>query len=359
MKFPKALTQFLPYAKVFQTQVMKNIDQFIERLFEGFNPNQRTVLAARFGLKTGLPATLQEVGDQLGITRERVRQIQDQAMKRLKNRVKEEAASLIDFANEHLEKLGGVERDDAFMADLRKTYFKDSAPKHLEQKARFMFVTAGTPMAYKEDDAMNGFWYSSETAKKKFLETVKQVTSFFRSNDKNELLREKAYLASHKDFITSHSFSIPKHFGENVFGDIGLREWPEIEPKTIRDKAYLVLRKHGKPLHFGDVARYINRYGIDKKAAHIQTVHNELIKDDRFVLVGRGMYGLKEHGFAPGTVREVVARLLKKNGPLPSKDVVRLVNQERFLKENTILLSLQNRRYFKRLDDGRYHVKEA
>ena len=98
---------------------------------------------------------------------------------------------------------------------------------------------------------------------------------------------------------------------------------------------------------------------MDRKQPHVQPVHNELIKDDRFVLVGRGIYALRSRGFEPGTVRQVIAKILKTKGPLPQTDVVRLVNEQRFLKENTVLLSLQNRRHFKRLDDGRYHVKEA
>ena len=113
------------------------------------------------------------------------------------------------------------------------------------------------------------------------------------------------------------------------------------------------------PLHFKEIANNICTLGIDKKPAHVQTVHNELIKDGRFVLVGRGVYALREHGYEPGTVREVITRLLKERGPLDSTEVVRLVNQKRFLKENTILLNLQNRRHFKRLEDGRYGAEEA
>ncbi len=198
-----------------------------------------------------------------------------------------------------------------------------------------------------------------DKSKKGFLDFTKQITQFFKNGDKNQILREKSYLALTKQLSSTHFLTIPKHFGVNVFGDMGLREWPEIEPKTIRDKAYLVLKKHGQPLHFENVAKFINEYGLDKKKAHMQTVHNELIKDTRFVLVGRGMYGLKEHGFEPGTVRDVIVNLLKKHGSLSSNEVVTLVNKQRFLKENTILLSLQNRKHFKRLDDGKYHIKEA
>ncbi|MFA6365201.1 MAG: sigma factor-like helix-turn-helix DNA-binding protein [Candidatus Paceibacterota bacterium] len=337
---------------------MKHIDQFINELFADFTPKQRKVVMGRFGLKNGKRATLQEIGDELGITRERVRQIEEQIIGKIRERVRTDAKELIDMAVAHLTKCDGVRRDDEFIHEVMEMT-DDADAKYIEQKLRFVFLTSGIPFYQREDDNSNGFWYVSDSAKKKFVEFVKQMTQFFRGGDKNQILREKTYLALCKDLSSTHFLTIPKHFGSNVFGDVGLREWAEIEPKTIRDKAYLVLKKNGQPLHFESVAKFINEYGLDKKRAHVQTVHNELIKDQRFVLVGRGMYGLQEHGFESGTVREVIASLLKKNGPLSSAEVVTLVNKQRFLKENTILLSLQNRKHFKRLETGKYHVREA
>ena len=337
---------------------MLNIDQFINELFEGFTPKQRKVLAGRFGLKNGKRATLQEIGDELGITRERVRQIEEQTIGKIRESVREDAKELVNLAVKYLESVDGVRRDDDFVKEIKKA-ISDTQTKYIDQKLRFIFVTAGIPLYHKEDDNFHAFWYVNDAAKKQFLDFTKQITQFFKSGDKNQIMREKTYLPLCKGFSSTHFLSIPKHFGVNVFGDVGLREWAEIEPKTIRDRAYLVLKKHGQPLHFENVAKFINEYGLDKKRAHVQTVHNELIKDTRFVLVGRGMYGLKEHGFEPGTVREVIVSLLKKKGPLSSNEVVTLVNKQRFLKENTILLSLQNRKHFRRLDDGKYHIKEA
>lgn len=337
----------------------QNIDQLIEGLLVEFTPKQRRVLVGRFGLKNGERATLQSIGDELKITRERVRQIEEQAVKKLAKKVKEEAAAILDYAKKHLAGVGGVKRDDKFIEDVIHGLGIGSDVKHADQKLRFLFLVAGMPSYSKNDDDMHGFWFSDEKAKEKFLDFIKTVTNFLKSGKKEEILNKKLYLNHTKDMVSAHLLSIPKHFGTNIFGDFGLKSWPEIEPKTIRDKVYLVLKKHEEPLHFGDIARNINKFGLDKKPAHVQTVHNELIKDDRFVLVGRGVYALKEKGYEPGTVREVIARLLKKHGSLESSTVVKMVNEQRLLKENTILLNLQNRRYFKRLDNGRYQVREA
>lgn len=334
-----------------------NIDQFIDGLLADFNTKRRKVIEGRFGLKSERRATLQKIGDGLGITRERVRQIEEQCMSKIGDRIRKQAPDFLKCARVYLVRGGGVRRDDVFVSDLRYILGVDAKTKHPDHKIRFLLLVAGTPALYKESDAMHGFWYADENSRKGFLKFVDKITKLLKTGDRKDVLRQNAYLAECKNCVSYHFLSIPKHFGMNVFGEFGLKEWPEIEPKTIRDKAYLVLKRHGKPFHFEDIAKYINRYGIDKKSAHIQTVHNELIKDDRFVLVGRGMYALQEHGFEPGTVREVITGILKKRGPLVSNDVIGLVNQQRILKENTILLSLQNRRHFKRLDDGRYHVK--
>jgi predicted Zn-ribbon and HTH transcriptional regulator len=336
----------------------KNLDEFIAKLLKDFSPKQQKVLAGRFGLKNGKRLTLQEIGEDLGVTRERVRQIEEQSLKKIRETVETEAKELLDTAKKFLSEQGGVRKDDVFMEEVASASGV-AAKAQKEAKLRFVFAAARFPHFHKEDDSFNAFWYLDKGAEKKFLDFVKSATKYFDSVDRNEALREKKHLEDYSDPVSWHYLSIPKHFGVNVFGDFGPKHWAEIEPKTIRDKAYLALKKSEKPLHFEDIAKAIHSLKIDKKPAHVQTVHNELIKDERFVLVGRGVYALREEGYEPGTVREVIAKLLKAKGPMHASDVIRFVNERRFLKENTILLNLQNRKYFKRLDDGRYHSKEA
>lgn len=150
-----------------------------------------------------------------------------------------------------------------------------------------------------------------------------------------------------------------KKIGKNPYGDVGLSEWTEIQPKTVRDRIYLALKKKGEPLHFRTIAQLINQYSTKAKPASAPTVHNELIKDTRFVLVGRGMYALSEDGYEPGTAREVIHRILKKNGPLRPKEVMLAVQKERFFKPNTVLVNLQNKSFFKRMPDGTYRIRES
>jgi len=172
----------------------------------------------------------------------------------------------------------------------------------------------------------------------------------------DELFSQAVKTHNLNDSIAVNYVSISKKFGVNPYGDFGLMKWEEINPKTAKSRTYLILKKHKTSLHFREIAKKINEMKLSNRKTLFQTVHNELIKDPRFVLVGRGMYGLAERGAMPGTAKEVIARILKNKGPLPKEEVINLVKQERMLKENTILLNLQNKRHFKKLSDGRYHI---
>ena len=141
---------------------------------------------------------------------------------------------------------------------------------------------------------------------------------------------------------------------QNVFGEWGLAEWPEVSPRGVRDKAYLVLRREGKPLHFSDITEHINEAEFSNRKAYVQTVHNELIKDERFVLVGRGLYALTDWGYTPGTVRDILVEVLKSQGPLTKEQVLEETLKKRHVRPNTIILNLQNGDMFSRGEDGRY-----
>ena len=66
------------------------------------------------------------------------------------------------------------------------------------------------------------------------------------------------------------------------------------------------------------------------RRTHPQTVNNELIKDPRFVLIGRGLYALSEWGYEPGTVKDVLVQILKDSGKaLRKEDVLQLISERR------------------------------
>ncbi len=340
------------------------ISSTINNLISDLKPRQREVLSGRFGLADGRKMTLASLGEKYDITRERVRQIEEEALKTVKEQITKEKAieeirkSIIN----HLNNVGGLRRDDLFLSEL-KMLLSDKNLHHWH--LRFLSETVKQPSYYQTDSDFHNFWYLDW----KIIRFVNRFVSRLEdliADKRNDLIVDQKFdsyfskatkIHNISDFIGINYLSISRKFSINPFGDWGLNQWEEISPRTVGEKSYLILKKYKKPLHFREIAEAINTNNFIGRRAHPQTVHNELIKDRRFVLVGRGIYGLAEQGFMPGTAREVIYRILKKEGPLSPKELVNSVLRQRFLKENTILLNLQNKKYFKRLENGKYSVK--
>jgi DNA-directed RNA polymerase delta subunit len=147
-----------------------------------------------------------------------------------------------------------------------------------------------------------------------------------------------------------------KKLGENEWG---LQEWRHINPKSIHDKALIVMRKIRKPMHFIQIANAISAEAFDNRPVTVQAVHNDLIRYTDFVLVGRGMYALREWGYDPGTVADVIASILKEHGPLTKKEIVKRVQDQRDVKVGTISLNLQKEKAFTRVGRAVYNFDES
>ena len=341
---------------------MRKANSIIEDLISGLSPRQKDVIESRFGLN-GDELTLAAIGEKYGLTRERVRQIESGSLILIKKKFNNSPANkLLKSAIDYLGKAGGIKKDDEFVGELTAV-FKDA---NLNKKIlRFIFEIAGKPNILKNNKNFYDFWYSDASSFKKLSDFIGKAEKFFKLK-KGELLSKNVKISDFlslmeketgikKDAILNY-IAVSRKFVKNSFGDFGLSAWGEINPRTMRAKAYLVLKKHGDSLHFRDIAQKINEASFDKRKALEATVHNELIKVPRFVLIGRGIYGLSELGHRPGTAKDVIGMVLREKGPLQAEEVINLVKQERFLKDNTILLNLQNRKNFKKLADGRYHL---
>jgi RNA polymerase primary sigma factor len=70
-----------PIQSAYETMLREKIDEVLGTL----SPREARVLRLRFGLDTGTPYTLAEVGEKFGLTRERIRQIEGKALRRLRH----------------------------------------------------------------------------------------------------------------------------------------------------------------------------------------------------------------------------------------------------------------------------------
>ncbi len=320
------------------------------------NPRTRNILSLRFGLNDGQRRTLEAIGQRYGITRERVRQIEKAAFFELsKSKAVKSFNAVYSFLNDFFQQHGGVIREDYLLSSATQANYPNPSWGALY----FVLSSNGRYQRYVESDKFYPLWIDSKSSLKKAEKVIDQVSQILEQRQRPLTIEEINNLIQQSginlDQLSLQSYlNAAKGIAEDGFGYYGFVRWPEINPRGAKDKAYLVLKKEKQPLHFSQVAGLINQVGLGKNPAQAQTVHNELIKDDRFVLVGRGTYALREWGYQPGTVKQVIASILKKYGPLTKEEIVEKVRQIRLVKENTILINLQNKNYFNYTPEGKY-----
>lgn len=335
--------------------------QTTKRLLSVLPDRAKEVLVKRYGLdKNTEKMTLDAIGKLYGITRERVRQIENYALTNIRksDAYKTEKAAFNEL-EELIHSLGGIVVEDDFLGHVAKD-------KSLQNHIHFILVIGDVFKKRKEDDDFKHRWHVNEEIAKQVEESLRKLYSGLSNDD---LLPESEIVNKFLSHLESVSekyknqeiikrwLSISKSLGKNAMGEWGVASSSNIRTKGMRDYAFLVIRKHGSPIHFKEVAKQITQ--IFNKKAHIATTHNELIKDKRFVLVGRGLYALREWGYMSGVVKDVIKNILEKNGPLTKDEIVSKVLKERYVKENTIMVNLQNQKYFKKTKDGKYDVAES
>ncbi|MDO8667805.1 MAG: sigma factor-like helix-turn-helix DNA-binding protein [bacterium] len=377
--------------------------EIINGLFSELNERERDILVRRFGLHGDDKETLEEIGKIHSLTRERIRQIETSSIKRLKQleNLDSYLSGLKNVIIHLLEEHGGFMEKEYLFNNL--VNFSIGAGKkeenEIKHKRHFDFLISR--LLHSEFEEINDSAVFKESLKLKYqslehlenltvelLAKVREAKKIFMTEDLINLSKElSAYKASEDKFkqtnnldisgvLVSNLFKEPADFinqnkalysvlqaakkiEQNKFGHWGIDESREIKPKTINDKIYLILKNNSKPMHFAEIADRINQIGFDKKQANAATVHNELILDDKYILVGRGLYGLKEWGYEKGTVTEVIEKvMIEADRPLNREEIINKVLGQRMVKKATINLALMNRDKFEPASDGKYAIKD-
>jgi len=313
--------------------------------------------------------TLEMIGDGFGLTRERVRQIIEAALSRIRETsiTPAVAREFLRFKT-YFTKQGGLKSE--------KLFFNDSLFGRGASSANwlnFLLTLEGSFYRIGETEDYFAFW----TLNEKTLSLVQKVLRSLESHlkkAKKPLAQKELVSGIANQKLLGSCLEISKNILKTDENKYGLRTWPEVNPRGVRDLALLVFRKIKKPLHFTEVATLIDKLSLRTqpepfsvvtaatlpKKTNFQTVHNELIKDPRFILVGRGTYALNEWGYNPGTVKEVISKVIKEaKQPLSRREILKRVLSQRLVKESTILLNLGNKKCFLKSEDGRYSVHEA
>jgi len=315
---------------------------------------EREIISRRFGLFER-KETLEQIGELLGITRERVRQLEKAVIARLKTTAEAgELAHIADFQNKTVSIL---EADGHLMRVASLTEKLGIEESRIEQ-ARVAFIAQLCPLLTVIDEDDNHYLsvgIAAHFGERGPKPQIAQIVDAIKTLGEPSSIDSVARTASIDDIQQAEALARASKQLATLHGLWGLIKWPVVNPKNIRDKIYVILKEHGKHMHFNDIAEAIKGSSFKRKDVTTQAIHNELIKDKRFVLVGRGIYALKEWGYERGTVADIITEILRKEGKALHRDeIVKRVLKSRYVKETTILLNLQGKPQFKRVAKATY-----
>ena len=316
---------------------------------------EKEIISRRFGLN-GNKETLEQIGEMLSITRERVRQLEKAILIRLQISAEEneipELAAAEKILIRNLTEMGRVAKLNN-LAD--KVYGRTTTAS--ERTGIYFIATFSKSLTVIEDnDKYNAAIGITDYGDSLAIRTrVDEIVNLIKENKQpmtiDELDSKLNY--EHPDHIKA-IVSISKLLA-TLNGVYGLAKWPAVNPKNIRDKIFVILEGRKEPMHFSDIAKEIADSDFKRKNVTVQAIHNELIKDDRFVLIGRGIYALSSWGYKKGTISDIIKSILEKSTtPLTREEIVKQVLKTRKVKETTILLNLQNKKLFKKVDKNSY-----
>lgn len=376
-----------------------NTKEIIKNILGKLSKKERDIITRRFGLKDADRETLEAVGKFHNLTRERIRQIENATIKKMRE-LKELKENLSDLSAKTADILSGhgglAEREYLFHLLNTSSPVEYGSDEYEIEKNHYDFLLSRLLHEDFDEVSKHNFFKPSyklkneelahlEELARELISRVSELKEVIDTEDAIDLLTNSSVYPEHKEKLSKESdlnvssfwkdslfdendevvnknkalYSLlqsVKGVEQNKFGFWGSEDSEEITPKTINHKIYLVLKNEGQPMHFTDIAKRINEVCFDHKVANAATVHNELILDARYVLVGRGIYGLKEWGFKEGVVQDVVLQILRENGPLTKDEIVEKVLENRMVKKATVSLALMNKDVFDKMGD-KYKAK--
>lgn len=340
---------------------IKNFSPYklIKEVITNLKPNEAVVVLGRFGIGSD-HQTLSAIGTKLKLSRERIRQIEREGLKKIARAIVEKKNPHIAEIVSDLEKSGGITSHSKIAEKfLEETYWNN---KNEFNSLHLIFSLMPQIIKIEKTTELEAGWILASLSKE---EAVKVINDWATHLDKlkapatlDVLINAHPDHRKYKVTFLSELPEISKKLIQTETGEIGLSSWPEVNPRNVRDKIYYILKHNKKPMHFGDIAKAISEQKFNNKQIVRATVHNELIADDRFVLIGRGIYALSEWGYLQGTVADIIKNILAENkSGLGVEEITKKVLKQRMVKKNTILINLQTKPLFARIAKDRYALR--
>ena len=321
---------------------------------------EKEIITRRFGLYDR-KETLEQIGELLGITRERVRQLEKAIISRLKTAAAEGDIPAVKLAEKQFIRTLTERGRAARITDLADHFAQNSDQPAERQQAHIAFIgelSTNLTTVNENDNYYQSIAIADYGTEKELRARIDELVKVIRKHGKPVTIDELDNMVQYEHPSQIAAIASMSKKLAHLRGLWGLSRWPMVNPKNIRDKIYVILADAGKPLHFSDIADAIKESGFKRNNVTTQAIHNELIKDKRFVLIGRGIYALDSWGFSKGTVADIIADVLKAaEKPLHRDDIVNEVLKKRQVKETTILLNLQSKPQFKRVAKATYALE--
>ena len=344
-----------------QAQLSVNLQELLDNLFLVLTEKEAAVIQKRFALKGSQKQTLEKIGKHFNVTRERIRQIESIALGKLRRTVRTTKLDEVNaLAKEILHTSGGLMREDQLLSQVLQ---RIQGSSDIDGAVLRLSFSIDNEMALgSRSNTFSPFWRLESLDMDDITKIVNSIVKILKKRKScmkaDEIVSAIQSLNLFEGRVPStelivSSLSIDERLREISEG-WGLTDWRFVRPRSIRDKVEIILKKAGEPLHFMDIANRIREAHFDHKNVTVQAVHNELIRYPQFVLVGRGLYALKEWGYEPGTVADVIEKILKSKGALSKKEIIAEVAKQRTVKVGTISLNLQKMPYFKRVGRAVY-----
>ncbi|MEK7217904.1 MAG: sigma factor-like helix-turn-helix DNA-binding protein [Patescibacteria group bacterium] len=342
-------------------QISINLQELLNNLFMVLTEKEVTVVKKRFALFGQPKQTLEKIGKQFKVTRERIRQIESIALSKLKRTVRTTRLDEVnDVAKATLRAHGGVMTEEELVSQTLKRIANATAADGAV--LRLSFSIDQEMSSTGRSNTFMPFWRLSSLPFEDISLIVENIVKILKK--RKACMKEEEVISAIQSIhlfpdrvpsaeLIKSCLKIDERL-RSIEEGWGLTEWRFVRPRSIRDKVEIILKKTGEPLHFMEIANRIREAKFDHKNVTVQAVHNELIRYPQFVLVGRGLYALREWGYEPGTVADVIERILKEKGPLSKKEIIAEVAKQRTVKVGTISLNLQKMPYFKRVGRAVY-----
>ena len=339
----------------------------VARILDTLKERDRKILTKRYGLEGHEVQTLETIGKELQLTRERVRQIEKSMLKLLRKQAtshehfNKSAELLKTTISEH----GGIMAEIDLLEHLGAQAIEEA------NAVRFILHLLEEVENVRGEDNIKESWATlsfNQDMLRGFIAEAKAILEITSKPHRQEkflnAFKERELYKTHENTLTDkvilNFLNTAKEIKKNPFGEYGLGHWNEVSPRDVGDKAYLVMKHHGKPEHYTAITELINKHHAGTRKAFKETVHNELIKDKRFILVGRGIYALAEWGYTSGVVADVIVEVLKQHDrPLTRDEIVAEVFKRRLVKKNTILVGISNKKLFTKVGKNLYSLATA